>query len=200
MYIDPEGLLLKEGGYAREGLDIVAGVLLGDGYNCVNTGNSWSCAVAAAEVICGAKIVGGIGKVGGKILGKLLPKSVASKTLPQSVPRTGTKGVVPDRHNANVMVTDESGNVLSHQRIVSGNMTPEEQALGFPKGSLASHTEARAVNNTVLNPGDNMTIVGQSRPCPSCKGAINKAAKETDASIQYKWREGGQTQIWNANK
>lgn len=59
---------------------------MGDGYNCVNTGNSWSCAVAAAEVICGAKLGTGLAKVGSKILGKLLPKSVASKTLPQSLP------------------------------------------------------------------------------------------------------------------
>jgi RHS repeat-associated protein len=85
------------------------------------------------------------------------------------VPRTGPKGVDSSHHNANVTIRDPAGNVVHHERIVSGNMTPAERALGFPRGSLASHTEARAVRNNTLQAGQSMTITGQNPPCPSCK-------------------------------
>lgn len=112
--------------------------------------------------------------------------------------RTGPKGVDPKHHNANVMVKDANGNVVSHERVVSGNMTTTEKALGFPKNTLASHTEARAVTNTPLKAGDTMTITGQRPPCPSCKGYMNRANAETGANIRYQWRENGQTQRWTA--
>jgi hypothetical protein len=77
-------------------------------------------------------------------------------------------------------------------------MTPAEQALGFPKNTLASHTEARAVTHTPLQPGQSMTITGQRPPCPSCKGYMNRAAEESGATIRYRWRENGVTKIWEA--
>jgi len=52
------------------------------------------------------------------------------------VTRTGPRGVDAARHNANVAVRDANGNLLSHERLVSGNMTPTEKALGFPKNTL----------------------------------------------------------------
>jgi RHS repeat-associated protein len=112
------------------------------------------------------------------------------------VKRTGPKGVDPNHHNANVMVRDVDGKVISHERVVSGNMTVEEKALGFPKNTLASHTEARAVTQTPLKEGQTMTITGQRPPCPSCKGYMNRAMKETGADIRYQWRQDGKTQKW----
>ncbi|MEP9403196.1 hypothetical protein [Sphingomonas sp. VNH70] len=114
------------------------------------------------------------------------------------VPRLGPKGVDPLHHNANVLVRDASGNVVAHERFVSGNMTLEEQALGFPRNTLASHTEARAVRSMELEPGGRMTITGQSPPCPSCKGAMNRAASESGATIKYQWRQNGKTVTWTA--
>ncbi|WP_249384137.1 RHS repeat-associated core domain-containing protein [Chitinivorax sp. B] len=114
------------------------------------------------------------------------------------VSRTGPKGVDKLHHNANTTVRDSSGRIIRHERIVSGNMTPAEQALGFPKSTLASHTEARAVTNVPLNQGDSMTITGQLPPCNSCKGYMNKASSETGASIIYQWREDGKTRRWVA--
>jgi RHS repeat-associated protein len=67
--------------------------------------------------------------------------------------RTGPRGVDPLHHNVNVLVVDSEGYILSHTRIVSGNMTPAEKALGFPSNSLASHTEARAVRQIPLEEG-----------------------------------------------
>lgn len=64
---------------------------------------------------------------------------------------------------------DVNGNIVSHKRVVSGNMTATEKALGFPKNTLASHTEARAVKNTTLRQGDFMIITGQLPPCTSVR-------------------------------
>jgi Pput_2613-like deaminase len=125
--------------------------------------------------------------------------SSAPATDKQLVPRSGPKGVDPEHHNANVLVQDESGQVVGHERVVSGDMTPEQNAMGFPKGQLASHTEAKAVTATPLKPGESMTITGQEPPCPSCKGYMNRAAKDSGATIQYRWRENGGTKTWTAN-
>jgi hypothetical protein len=124
--------------------------------------------------------------------------AVPESPSPTLIPRLGPKGVDPLRHNANVLVRDAQGNVVAHQRFVSGNMTLEEQALGFPKNTLASHTEARAVRTMELQPGGSMTITGQSPPCPSCKGAMNRAASESGATIKYQWRQNGKTVSWTA--
>lgn len=114
--------------------------------------------------------------------------------------RTGPKALDPDHHNANVLVRDVNGKVIRHERIVSGNMTPEEKALGFPLNTLASHTEARAVRNIPLKEGQMMIITGQKPPCPSCKGAMNRTARETGATIRYQWRKDGRTETWTANQ
>jgi hypothetical protein len=114
------------------------------------------------------------------------------------VPRLGPRGVDPAHHNANIMVRDASGRLRHHERIVSGNMTPEEQALGFPRNTLASHTEARAIRNIPLQRGETMTITGQRPPCPTCKGVMNQAARESGATIIYRWRENGVTRTWTA--
>jgi hypothetical protein len=130
-----------------------------------------------------------------------LAKKAPSNLVPGEVsvvPRTGPKGVDPLHHNANVLVVDAQGNVQLHTRIVSGNMTPAEKALGFPKNTLASHTEARAMKQVPLEAGETITITGQRPPCPSCKGAMNRAVDESGARIIYRWRENGQTQYWEA--
>ncbi len=75
----------------------------------------------------------------------------------------------------------------------------EEKALGFPKNSLATHTEARAATQVPLEPGDHMIIDGQYPPCPSCKGKMNARAGQTGATIQYNWTENGQQKTWVAN-
>jgi RHS repeat-associated protein len=107
-------------------------------------------------------------------------------------------GVDPKHHNANVIVQDSSGKIIIRSRYVSGNMTPEEKALGFPKNTLASHTEARAVRDIKLKQGENMTITGQRPPCPSCKGKMNQTSQNSGASINYRWRQNGQTNKWTA--
>ena len=94
-------------------------------------------------------------------------------------------------HYANVTVTDASGEVVHTQPFASGNMTPEERALGFPRSTLATHTEARAVRQIALEPGQVMTIEGQYPPCKSCQGKMRTAAEQSRATIHYTWEEDG---------
>jgi hypothetical protein len=118
------------------------------------------------------------------------------------VKRTGPKGVDPEHHNLNVMVRDSEGAIKSHERIVSGNMTAEEKAMGYPKGQNASHTEARFAryNGDTLVEGDTVTMTGQLPPCNSCKGYMNRLAEEKNVDITYRWREDGVTKVWKAKR
>ena len=102
-------------------------------------------------------------------------------------------------HTAQVTVHKANGTSTPCGVFQSGNMTPEEKALGFPKNSLATHTEARAATQVPLEPGDHMIIDGQYPPCPSCKGKMNARAGQTGATIQYNWTENGQQKTWVAN-
>jgi len=117
-------------------------------------------------------------------------------------PRTGPKGVDPKHHNLNVMVKSKDGTVKSHERLISGNMTQEEKAMGYPKGQNASHTEARFVRNRgdMLEQGDSVAMTGQKPPCNSCKGYMNRLGQAKDVNITYRWRQDGGTKSWKAKR
>src|SRR3546814_1206219 len=101
----------------------------------------------------------GAGLVFHKPIGALTAKFGAAETAaPSLVQRLGPTGVDPLHHNANVLVRDASGHVVAHPRSVSGNMTLEEQARGFTKNTLDSHTEARAVRTMELE-SDRKSVV-----------------------------------------
>ena len=96
-------------------------------------------------------------------------------------------------HHATVKVTDGQGNQIGPTRnFQSGNMTPEEKQLGFPKNSLATHTEARATRNVPLTQGQTMTIDGEYPPCNSCKGKMRAKAESTGGKVTYNWEEDGE--------
>jgi RHS repeat-associated protein len=92
-------------------------------------------------------------------------------------------------HTAIINVYDSSGNRVSRDVLKSGNMTPEEKALRFPKSTLATHTEARAMKQIPLGEGQRMEIFGMYPPCKSCKGKMNAKAAETGADITYIWKD-----------
>jgi RHS repeat-associated protein len=130
-----------------------------------------------------------IGLLGGENLYQYAPNSLAWID-PWGLAKFGSgKGT----HYANVTVMDASGNVVVTQPFESGNMTLEEKALGFPRSSLATHTEARAVRQLPLESGHVMTIEGQYPPCKSCQGKMRAAAEKTGATIHYTWEEDGVT-------
>lgn len=93
-------------------------------------------------------------------------------------------------------VHERDGVELSRGDYTSGDMTPEEAALGFPQSSLATHTERRILADTPLEAGDKLTIHGEYPPCPTCKGAMNKAGRESGADIEYRWGDSS----WSAKK
>jgi RHS repeat-associated protein len=105
-------------------------------------------------------------------------------------------------HTAIVNIFDSGGDRVHREVFKSGNMTPEEKALGFPKSSLATHTEARATKGLPLSKGQKMQIIGQYPPCNSCKGKMNAKANASGADIEYLWKDEktGKIMKWVACK
>ncbi|MGE9553172.1 RHS repeat-associated core domain-containing protein [Erwinia amylovora] len=104
-------------------------------------------------------------------------------------------------HTANATLYDSEGNIKAQGVWQSGNMTAEEKALGFPRSTLATHTEARITRelDERAAPGDKLVIDGQYPPCTSCKGKMNTFKLNTSAEVVYKWPdEGGESKEWTA--
>jgi RHS repeat-associated protein len=158
-------------------------------------------AVRLTATAAGRYLVSGATAVAAGEAGVALPGSAGAKSgeIAEQVVRTGQKGLDALHHNANVLVRDVSGKIREHTRLVSGYMTEQEKALGFPLGSLASHTEARAASNILLKEGEAMLITGQKRPCPSCRGKMNRAAEDSGGTITYQWRSDGTTKKWSTD-
>jgi hypothetical protein len=88
------------------------------------------------------------------------------------------------------------GGRVSYGKVNSGGidrMTPEERALGFPRSTLATHTEARTIKKVQLLPGDFLEIRGQYNPCGSCMRGMQEAARASGATIRYWWPGGSVT-------
>ena len=104
-------------------------------------------------------------------------------------------------HTATATLFDSDGNVKAQGIWQSGNMTPEEKALGFPQSSLATHTEARITRelDQIASPGDKLVIDGQYPPCTSCRGKMNKFKLNTGSDVIYTWPdEKGEKNVWSA--
>ncbi|MCX4027243.1 hypothetical protein H0A36_28500 [Endozoicomonas sp. SM1973] len=68
-------------------------------------------------------------------------------------------------------------------------------------GEKSSHTETKALARVNFKPGDTMVISGQRDPCKPCRGSLNKYAKANPGvKILYKWRENGETWVWEAGR
>jgi hypothetical protein len=93
-------------------------------------------------------------------------------------------------HTATGIAADAKGEVTWRSGLTSSDMTPEEQALGFPKSSLATHTEARAVRQAPLTRGGTLLIIGQYNPCTFCQAAMRAAAARSGCTITYMWPGG----------
>ena len=97
-------------------------------------------------------------------------------------------------------IFEKDGNLSPESpiKITSGGMTDAERSLGFPKSTLATHTEARIVKRYPLTEGQRMEIIGQYPPCNSCRGKMrhadgitlvwgNQNETENGGIIDYKW-------------
>ncbi|MGV9890635.1 ricin-type beta-trefoil lectin domain protein [Streptomyces sp. NPDC003395] len=127
--------------------------------------------------------------------------------------------VTSDTHFADVTVADAEGNVVDQYKIQSGSTTPEEAALGEARARQAVHTENRAaraaggvptVGDEVIEgdpfflaspvPQDGtVTIRGTRPPCSNCKGAMNRAAEDTQSTFIYIWLgKKGNLRTWTS--
>lgn len=97
----------------------------------------------------------------------------------------GTPGLPP--HTARVTILDPKGNVLYSRELSSGQMTPAQKAMGFPKGSLDSHTEVKATR-LPMRPGAYMVIEGSYRPCSNCKYNMRMKAEGGKVTVVYTWQ------------
>jgi RHS repeat-associated protein len=126
--------------------------------------------------------------------------------------------LVHNAHCVDVEVYGPDGKLKDKWNETSGNMTPEEAALGRGYNSqAATHTENRVArscgasscplikndpyaNTHRVSPGDTVMIRGTLPPCYRCRGALNRAYRETGANYIYTWPSAsGGTNTWRAN-
>jgi hypothetical protein len=94
-------------------------------------------------------------------------------------------------HEATVVVEDVAGKQSTPKQVKSGGVTPEEmEQHGENEANLRSHTEAKAIREIPLEPGQTMRIEGQYDPCMSCQRRMRAAATESGATIIYWWPGG----------
>jgi hypothetical protein len=120
----------------------------------------------------------------------LEPTPVAAPEAP-SPPTGGGQFASGKGPNTAWVTVTRGGETIYEGARYSGNMTAEEKALGFPRSSLATHTEARFLRDppVPLQAGDNVNFQGVLAPCPYCKGVMNAAAQQLDISIDYSWAD-----------
>ena len=120
----------------------------------------------------------------------MVPKLKLSKPGTRAARKGFGSGRPP--HVADVTIYRD-GHIAYAGTLSSGGMTAKEAALGFPRSTLATHTEARA-SRLPLVAGDTMIIEGQYSPCPTCRGVMNKASQTSGAEIHYLWED----KMWSA--
>lgn len=131
---------------------------------------------------------------------------------PVLVHNTGGNG-----HMCHITAAAPDGSTRVDVKLESGDMTPEEAALGYPNNSDFTHTEHRfsrmagaPTGPTVslpndpfaglypLSPGDSVTMRGQLPPCSRCKGAMNRMVRELKVSVTYTWEGVKGAGTWKA--
>ncbi|MFI6639383.1 polymorphic toxin-type HINT domain-containing protein [Streptomyces sp. NPDC050504] len=122
-------------------------------------------------------------------------------------------------HFASVTVHDSRGKVLHEYDIRSGAQRPSEKAMGLRGGEALSHTENRAARmaggvpsygkkiskddeffmDTPVPLNGYVVIDGTAPPCPSCMGAMRRAAEDTGSTFTYIWDNSGKAAWWSAS-
>ncbi|MCP2331288.1 Pput_2613-like deaminase [Actinoalloteichus cyanogriseus DSM 43889] len=137
---------------------------------------------------------------------------VLAGTTPVLVHNTGGSG-----HMCDITATAPDGSTRVDVKLESGDMTPEEAALGYPNNSAFTHTEHRFsrmagastgpkvslpgdpfAGKYPLSPGDAVAMRGQLPPCSRCKGAMNRMVRELGVSVTYTWDGAKSSGTWKA--
>jgi len=99
-------------------------------------------------------------------------------------------GAAPEAgHTASVRYLDTDGSVLAEWVEVSGQQTADQLALGWPAGSLSSHTEPKALTRVFLKEGQTLEMNGIKAPCNSCKGVMS-GGSSGGATVSYSSQSG----------
>jgi hypothetical protein len=136
------------------------------------------------------------------VLKKMPNDPVAAKELRKRQSRAAFNKAIENSkrppHEATLKITDARGSTISaSQKIVSGGVTHEQsEEFGAWESSLRSHTEAKAVRENPLSPGQTMWIAGQYDPCGSCRAAMQQAADASGGRINYWWPGGPKGGVW----
>jgi hypothetical protein len=102
----------------------------------------------------------------------------------------GEQRVIP--HEARARVIDKGGKAGTWTDLKSGdvaNLPPEKRELGYPLAQQESHTEAKAIRQIPLNPGETLEIWGTYDPCKPCQEKM-RAASEGGRIVIYWWQGG----------
>ncbi|WP_240958500.1 polymorphic toxin-type HINT domain-containing protein [Streptomyces chilikensis] len=137
---------------------------------------------------------------------------VLAGATPVLVHNTGGSG-----HMCDITATAPDGSTRVDVKLESGDMTPEEAALGYPNNSAFTHTEHRFsrmagastgpkvslpndpfAGKYPLSPGDAVTMQGQLPPCSRCKGAMNRMVRELGVTVTYTWDGAKGAGTWKA--
>ncbi|WP_246097087.1 polymorphic toxin-type HINT domain-containing protein [Streptomyces botrytidirepellens] len=137
---------------------------------------------------------------------------VLARNAPVLVHNTGGNG-----HMCDISATAPDGSTRVDVTLESGDMTPEEDALGYPNNVAFTHTEHRFsrmagastgprvslpndpfAGKYPLSPGDVVTMRGQLPPCSRCRGAMNRMVRELGVSVTYEWSGAKGAGTWAA--
>ncbi|MEV8248431.1 polymorphic toxin-type HINT domain-containing protein [Streptomyces rochei] len=138
---------------------------------------------------------------------------VLAGATPVLVHNTGGNG-----HMCDISVTSSDGST-SNISLESGDMTPEEAALGYPNKTAFTHTEHRFsrmagastgpkvslpndpfADKFPLKAGDAVRMQGQLPACSRCKGAMNRMVRELGVSVTYDWSGPKGDGSWTAGR
>lgn len=124
--------------------------------------------------------------IGDAAIGTALGETIdPTNPMPLGLPGLPAPGGRQPHRTSSILIRD--GGVIQRIEAVSGEMTAAQKAMGYPKGQLASHTEPKTLARTNLQAGDILAIKGTKPPCPSCRGYMNRAAAEFNATVHYLW-------------
>ncbi|PRH80191.1 Rhs family-like protein [Streptomyces solincola] len=109
-------------------------------------------------------------------------------------------------HMCDISVTGADGQSKVNVTLESGDMTPQEDSLGYPNNTAFTHTEHRFsrmagastgpkvslpndpfFGKYPLSRGDVVRMQGQLPPCSRCRGAMNRMVRELGVSVTYVW-------------
>jgi len=126
------------------------------------------------------------------------PRGLATGEVPLGTPMT--------REGHDLVATlRRNGDAIDQRQFVSGDLTPEEIALGRQTGIgwRIGDTENRALRAMAddLQPGDRLRFDGFFEPCPDCQKTMIDYARRHGVEIEYRYLDSAnRVRVWSAQQ